>query len=448
MTLTDAKEIGGIVNESLDKLGYSGGTHINVGDDATVESIEAGLKAIGMLPQEVVNQLLNQVEIVLIFRNYGTMFSSSKNPTRRFWRDAVNFGGGLEDLYHEILEPISGISGIWAEDYANGDEGGNKALNNAKYHFGYHGGNVQKKFHTNKEKFDIALSLSDLEISKIFTLEGFERFRSVKLANMNWSAEIEIMSATIREMVKMVTDRKIVVAGGHNVNTETGIANTVESIRSITDAMKMPSTMYNFSNINTMSDEEDLYLVTTPEFMNRIRVHGAANAYNLGEYMIKNNVIMLPAGTSFGTTENGETVYALLVDRRAIVMAFRYWSMRPFYPTGSDFQNYFLKVEYIHGYNEFFNAVAIAGDAIDDVKKNEGGYLVVSSGDDEVIEHDGFLASYSYDSKKFYYGVTYLKTNGSLIVKFNGVDVTSGSSEDRIDIDNIVAGTMIEIGDF
>lgn len=367
--IADAKFAAGIINEGMQRLGYGDGSLIDVGDEATTATIEAGMIRIGALPSDVVNPLLNQIDIILIYRNYATMFNSSKNPTRVFWRDAVNYGGGEEDIYQEILTPIEGVIGTWAQDYSNGDVDGSLALANAKYHFGYHSGKVTKKFHTKKKHFDIAISLSEHEISKIFTPEGFAGYVSVRLANIQYSAEIALMNAVIGNIQKMVSDKAIKFRKNFNINTMLGITEIVEDIKATTDGMKQPTTLFNEAEILTMSDTEDLFLVTTPEIYSRLITRGAENAFNLNEYMIKNRVLYLPSGTDFGTTEDGQHIYAVLVDRRAIVMALRYWSMRPFIMSGADWQNYFMKVEYIEGYNEFFNAVAFAGEGFDEFEE-------------------------------------------------------------------------------
>lgn len=364
--INDAKFAAGIINEGMQKLGYGDGSLIDVGEEATTDTIEAGMKRIGALPPDIVNPLLNQIDIILIYRNYATMFDSSKNPTRVFWRDAINYGGGEEDIYQEILTPVEGVIGTWAQDYANGDADGSLALANAKYHFGYHSGKVTKKFHTKKKHFDIAISLSEHEISKIFTPEGFAGYVSVRIANIQYSAEIALMNAVIENIQKMVSDKAVKFRENFNINNMLGVTEIVEDIKSTNEGMKQPTTQFNQAGILTMSDNEDLFLVTTPEIYSRLSTRGAENAFNLDQYMFKNRVLYLPAGTDLGTTDAGQKIYAVLVDRRAIVMALRYWSMRPFIMSGADWQNYFMKVEFVEGYNEFFNAVAFAGSAYDD----------------------------------------------------------------------------------
>lgn len=457
--LNDAKFAAGIINDGMQRLGYGNDSLIDVGDEATTATIEQGMKRIGALPADIVNPLLNQIDIILIYRNYATMFTSSKNPTRVFWRDAINYGGGEEDIYQEILSPIEGVLGIWAQDYANGDANGDLALANAKYHFGYHAGKTVKKFHTKKAHFDIAISLSEHEISKIFTPEGFAGYVSVRLANIQYSAEIALMNAVIDNIKKMVSDGAVKFRENFNINTMNGITELVEDIKSTTEGMKQPTALFNKAEILTMSDTEDLFLVTTPEYYSRMMTRGAENAYNLEQYMFKNRVLYLPAGTDFGTSENGQSVYAVLIDRRAIVMALRYWSMRPFIPSGNDWQNYFMKVEYLHGYNEFFNGVAFAGEGFDDFFNETPESFVtyavnlIAPGDQPEIITDGVIYDVTGEESALLVDVKMIKSatyidlkapSGTSIVQEINISVDGGEFV-KVSTDGIVGSQVLHI---
>lgn len=381
ITITQGAQI---LNEALRNYYGEGAYQI---DTTSSTTIEEGFNKVGAVPPEMLNGILNQVNVVLVYQNYGTMFDESKNQTRAFWRDAVRYGGGLADIYQEILDPVQLIQdgsyteGTWAADYAGKSASEKLALaqNNAAYHFDFHSGDVQKQFHTSTDRKDFAISVSELEISKAFTPEGFAGYVSVKIANLQWSAEVYLQQAVIDNIKQMVSDQKIVFSTGHNLNTMDGVTEMVETIKTHTDAMQNVSKNLNQAGICTISNADDIYLVTTPEFYNRMETRGAENAFNLNEYRIKNRIIMLPAGSDLGEY-NGEQVQAVLVDRRAIVMAMRYWKMAPFVPTGTDWQNYFLKIEFIKGYNTFFNAVAYTGEPIDDFfGEVERGLLYVTS---------------------------------------------------------------------
>lgn len=358
MAITTATQAAQIVNESMKTLGYEYQIDVTNGD-----TIEEGFKQIGVFNPSALRRILDQVVTILVFRNYGVMFDESDNPTRVFWRDFINYGGGEEDIFHEIIEAERGY---WAEDFAGLDAEGSKnlALEIAQDLVEYKKSNVRKSFHTDYDNFRIKLSRSDLEISEIFTPNGFAKFVDVQMANIQWSAEVKLQQIAIDQTVKLVNDQNLVFIEGLNPNSTNGVTDIVERIRTTSSGMMNISTAFNKDGVINKSSFDDLFLVTTPEFINRISVRGYANAYNLAEYRDNNRLLELPYGTDLGTSPTGQKVLAVLVDRRAIVLALRYWNMMPNRVENTDYINYFLKVRFIKGYNTFFNAVAFCGDDI------------------------------------------------------------------------------------
>ena len=347
----------GWLNDSLVSLGYNN-YQIPTPDGTNDAEVEAAYKAIGALAPTAVSAIMSQVVAILVFRNYGIMFYASKNPIRKFIRNDINFGGGEESIYHEILSPIEGI---WAADVYSGTK---SAADVAAQLVDFYQGNVQKKFHTEKYNIDLAQSLSEYEVKQVFTPEGFARFVDVKMANLQWSAEIQLLAQGIAAVKAMVDDEKIVFAKGFNPNTKNGVTSLVEQLRVVTDGMQTPSDVFNYSNVLSKSDEEDLYLFCTPEFINRLQTRGYANAFNVEYYREKNRLVILPYGTNLGVDDDSDPVLAVLIDRRALVMSIMYWAVKPFIVSNTDYTNYFLKIKLLRGYNEFFNAVAFSGTAI------------------------------------------------------------------------------------
>lgn len=345
---TTVIEAASLLNESLRKLGYSYQIDVTSNDTAT-----AGIKEVGSYSPTQRNNLLDQMNLVLLFRNYGVMFDKKDDPFTVFWRDAVNYGGGIEDIYHDI---IATDDGLWAEDAI--DDEGAEALAIDAYKFKKD--NIVKKFHTDVQGFRVKMSRTDLELSMIFTAEGLTRYVDVQMANMQWSANVKLQQMTIAQIVKMVSDNRITVKPNYDINNVNGVTTFVESVNTASDAMQQISTEYNYSGVTTKSDKSNLFLITTPDVINRLKSRGYANAFNLEQYENTNRLIIAPMGTNFGSA-NGQKVLAMLIDRRAIVMAIRYWAMRPKVIENSDFINYFLNVKFIGGYNEFFNAVAFTG---------------------------------------------------------------------------------------
>lgn len=354
--ITTAAEAAQILNNAMETLGWD--TRI---DTTTPESTEEGFKAVTALGEDARSALLKQAIIILTFRNYGTMFDSSKNPMRRFIRNDVDFGGGEEDIYHDIITPVTGF---WAADFAgmendsaDSDALAQKVAENLVRYYNY---DVTKKFHATKDSIDIPMSITEYELKQVFTPTAFARFIDVKMANLQWSAEYALLTHVIGNVRKMITDEKVIFKSGMDLNSLNGVTTVVEYLRTATDSMKMLSKNFNYAGVTAVSDEDDLFLLVKPEFINRIQVRGYSNAFNVEYYREKNRLIVLPEGSDFGT-HNGEQVHAILLDRRAIVESIKYWAVKPFVVANTDYTNYFLKAKVLRGYNEFFNAVAITG---------------------------------------------------------------------------------------
>lgn len=354
VTIAQATEI---LNQSLSDLGY-GNYNIPTPTGSNDAEVLAAYNAVGALPPTAISDVMSQVVAILVFRNYGIMFDSSKNPIRKFLRNDINFGGGEEDIYHEILSPIEGI---WAADVYKGTK---TAAQVAEQLVDFYQGDVQKKFHTEKINIDLAQSLSEYEVKQVFTPEGFARFVEVKMANLQWSAEIQLLNQGIAAVKAMVDDGKIVFRKGHNPNTINGVTTLVEDLRTVTDGMQTPVTAFNYEGVLSKSDENDLFLFVTPEFVNRLQTRGYANAFNVEYYRNNNRLVEIPYGTALGTDDDGDPVHAILLDRRALVLSIMYWAVKPFIVSNTDYTNYFLKIKLLKGYNEFFNAVAFSGEAL------------------------------------------------------------------------------------
>lgn len=367
---TTLAEGAGILNQTLQTLGY-GDYQIDTTDNTTITN---GFNAIAVLAPETISQILNQTVVILTYRNYGLMFDQSKNPIRTFLRNDVEFGGGIEDIYHEIISPIEGI---WAEDVHTGAK---TAAQVAAQLCDFYQSDLKKKFHTSIDDLDIPMSVTEYELKRAFTPAGYASFIDVKMANMQRSAEYQLLLWGIDSVKQQIADQKIIFKKGNNVNTINGVTTLVESVRTTTDGMQTPNSVLNYSSVVNISDESDLFLFVTPELMNRLQTRGFANAFNVDYYRNKNRLVMLPYGTSLGTDDDGNPVLCALFDRRAIVMSIKYWQVRPFIVANTDYTNYFLKAKLLHGYNEFYPAVAFSGTALGDfdasVDVNGQGVLV------------------------------------------------------------------------
>lgn len=217
---------------------------------------------------------------------------------------------------------------------------------------------IVQKIHPISFKFRIKMSISDLEYSKIFTPNGYAEFIGAKYANFQQSAEAKLMQLGIDKLKEMVANQACVFETGLSLNSPNEVTGTVERINTVSDGMQTLTGLYNKDGVDTTTDFNNLYLVVTPAFINRLRSRGYANAFNLEEYKAKNRLIMLPAGTTIGVGPNGKEIGCMLVDYRAMLIAIRYWEVKPFIVSNTDYRNTFMNVQGIADYNTFFNAVA------------------------------------------------------------------------------------------
>lgn len=366
MALTTV-QAAGYLNETLEALGSD--YRIDTTNDAT---LTAGFQAVGAFPPALKSNILDMQMLILIQRTYDSMFTESKNPTRRFWRNAIDYGSGIRETFLKLIEAEDGY---WAEDFDGADDD-TVALNVAKDLVRFKKDDLINKIHPVNHKFRVKMSMSDLEYAKVFTPQGYADFVGRKYANLQASAEAKLMDIAIATMKQMVEDSKIVFHTGFELNTQNGVTSFVEALNTVSDGMETLADAYNYDGVRTTSNADDIYLVTTPDVFNRIKSRGYANAFNLQEYVNKNKIIMLPAGTDLGN-HNGRSIGAMLLDVRAILMAVKYWEVMPFIVSNSDYRNTFLKVQLASDYNEFFNAVAFVTGDVDFFTDAQQGYATI-----------------------------------------------------------------------
>lgn len=380
------------LNETLERLGND--YRIDTTSDTTLTE---GFKTVGAFPPALKSNILDMQMLILVQRAYSSMFTESKNPTRRFWRDAVDYGGGIRETFVKLIEAEDGY---WAEDF-DGTDDDTLSQNIAKDLVKFKKDDVINKIHPVNKKFRIKMSVSDLEYAKVFTPEGYAAFVDRKFANFQESAEAHLMDIAIDVMKDMVANSHVIFNAGHDLNTASGVTSFVEALNSTSDGMSTLSSAFNFDGVRTSSNPDDIYLVTTPDLFNRIKSRGYANAFNLQQYINNNKVIMLPAGTDLGE-HDGKSVGAMLVDYRSILLAVKYWEVMPFIVSNTDYRNTFLKAQLVTGYTEFFNAVAFITGDVDFFTDAQQGYATM------------FVTGYS----RMIYGLNPTTINGKLIKEY------------------------------
>lgn len=446
-----------IVNQALTELGYTYQI-----DTTSNDTITDGLNAIGAYAPTQRNAIMEQMNLILQQRNFGVMFNAEKNKFRAFLVDMMTYGFGIEDVFHELID---GRQPLW--------DGNATAQQIAEDLVSYDENKIAKTFHTKPMEKQFKATVDRRNYDKVFTAYGVTRFIDTKLANLSWSAEYWLMQQAIDVIRDMVANNDIVFNRGNGLNNKNDIDGTVEVIKTLVDGFKTPSNQFNkgvasyntttntvdYTPVINMTDNEDyIFIVTTPEYLNRLKVYGYSNAFNLSQYELDGRILFAPAGSSLGTDPvSGDPVAFVVFDMRSVLLGLRHWLGSSFFVPNTHVSNHWLTVEGIKGYNTFFNAVAVVCDPIDAVVAGEAKTAtlnVVIGGtqsfnyEDIIADGEGTVGQWivsNYDDYDHLYGnstvatlkrkVTTVKipnnsaNNCKLIV--DGVTVGSGSGEEQ-----------------
>ena len=362
MAITTATQAAQLVNQTLADNGWESYQI----DTSTGDTLEAGFKAIGALPPTMRSNILEAYLLVLEQHTFTSMFDESKNPTRAFWRNGLSYGGAIKEIFLKLIEAEDGY---WSDANMTDEQAQAIATDLVKFK----ADDILQRIHPINEQFRLKLSISDLEYSKIFTPAGMEEFLNGKYANYRQSVEAKFMDLVITYLKKMVSDSKVKIFTGFDLNTANGVTAFVEQLNTVNDGMQTLTAMYNYDEVRTLSpSSEYVYLVSTPEFYNRMKTRGYSNAFNVEYYKNNNRLIMLPAGTNLGNGPSGRQIGAMLVDRRSVICALRYYDTKPFVVSNTDYRNMFTNVQCIIDYNTFFNAVAFETGEIGNFTDGDG----------------------------------------------------------------------------
>ena len=359
-----------IVNESLRTLGYE--YQIDTTNDTTMT---AGLEAIGAYPPSQRNAIMEQMNLIVHQRNYGVMFDASKNKFRAFLIDLTEEGFGVEDIFHEIID---GIEPLW-----DSKDNENAVLTDL---VSYDENKIHKLFHTEKAERQFKATIDKRNYRKVFTARGVVNYIDTKLANLSWSAEVYLQNVAVNLIKQMIENGDIVFNTGNDVNTKQGVANVVEKIKSVMGGFLTVSNEYNVGAYdkvtstykpvyNITNSADDIFIITTPEYMERLKVQGYANAFNLSQFELDGRIIYAPAGTDFGE-KNGEKVQFVVIDRRTLLIGIKHWNGTSFFVPNVERVNHWLNTEFLKGYNTFFNAVAFTGKALGSFFGGEGASVI------------------------------------------------------------------------
>lgn len=328
-------------------------------EESMPEITEANVANIGVLPEDQLNQFMGMFNLVLQERYFNVMFDAKDNPFRAFLVDLREDGFGIRDVMQNIID---GVTPMW-------DNPSDSAI--AEDLVSYAGDNFEQKYHTKKFERQFKASVDRREYSKVFTAYGIVAYANNKIANLNTSAEYWLMTTVLDELKRRIQAGELVEKHGFTLNNAQGIKDSIEQIKRVAKGAMMPTRLYNHDGILTKANtKEDLFLITTPEKLERIKAQVLAGTFNMGQLSLDNFTILeAPDSYDLGkvTVDDGggashqEDVLFVILDRKAFPVGIRTWVMRSFDVPNTLRINNWLSIEGVIGMNGFMTGVAFTG---------------------------------------------------------------------------------------
>lgn len=347
MAQMSTAEIIEMYNEAIKDVGFAEGM--------TVETYEQVLQQMSTLTAQQINLIIHNMYLVAEQRQFTNIWTREKNPLKDFLFDMKKVGGWTIQDY--MLNLLDGITPYWDDSYSDSQvvEGLVKDYEQK----------ISTKYHMKPFSKQFATTIDEKDYGKYFYPYAFDRFVNSKIANLGNSAEVWLLKSVLIDIIKeMVTNNDIVTNANHNPNNDVGVKHMLESIKTVYSGVNQPTALYNKDGVVSITpDDIPVYLITKPSMLERIKTYTYSGAYNLGELILPDRVILVPEDTNLGTM-NGQNVLAVALDKRALVVGLRTWRVTDFFVSNELKRNYFLSVEGVRGYNTFINAVAFTGEAL------------------------------------------------------------------------------------
>ena len=339
-------EIIELYNEAIKDIGFA--------ESMTIETYEQVLQSMSSLTDQQMNLIIHNMYLVAEQRQLTNIWTRDKNPLKDFLFDMKKVGGWTIQDY--MLNLLDGITPFWE---------GSTDTQVAEGLVKKYEQDISTKYHMQPFSKQFATSIDEKDYGKYLYPYAFDRFVNSKIANLGNSAEVWLLKNVMIDILReMVTNEDIVTNTGHNPNNDVGVKHLLESIKTVYSGVNQPTSLYNKDGVISITpDDIPVYLITKPSMLERIKTYTYSGAYNLGELILPDRVILVPEDTNLGQID-GENVLALAIDKRALVIGLRTWRVTDFFVSNLLRRNYFLSVEGVRGYNTFINAVAFTGEAL------------------------------------------------------------------------------------
>lgn len=302
---------------------------------------ESTIARLASLPYEALNEFVGAIMKVVKSYAYTTIFERADNPFAPFFREKLEAGFTVEDMYIKLFD---------GHDF---DYTGAAALQRHKPDV------VDMFYSVNFEKeYDISVSLEQAKTA-FLTLSGVEQFMAQQYNSLYSSAERDIWRECLNIFGEVYTNGDYTETGVSALSSEANIKAFLETLKNTISGFQFLGTSYNPLATEVKTRPEDVLVVMPANVVNKVDVQTLAGAFNLDKIEIRNQIITVPATSGFGAKMASEGTLAIVVDKNFFRIYPQTFDALSQLNASGFFTNTHLLSRWIFSYGRFYNVARI-----------------------------------------------------------------------------------------
>lgn len=332
---------------AFDVIGFLNMARVEAGYEERIPEInKENLRDLTLQPPEVLDKFVNVLAKIVRQYIYDTTFDRNDNPFADLYREKLEVGMSVEDLYVDL---ITGSVPAWDDD-------GSVALSRVKP-------NVTALYHTQNYEMQYKVSESYAQMKEAFLSMGtLDSMKNRILGTLKSSSEYDLYLETLELISTSVMKGAMNIIKAPSYLSSSTIPTFLKLLKDTVDDMQMMGNKYNYYGFTTKTKPEDLIIITKPKYLNTIDVDYLAGVFNLSKAEITDKIIKVPNDYGFGILdrEYPDCIYAIICDKRMFRIFPTLHEGGSIYNPAGLFTNVFLTLQYIFSFGLFFNCAVLA----------------------------------------------------------------------------------------
>ena len=293
------------------------------------------------LSYEGLNEFIGAILKVVKTYAYTTIFERIDNPFAPFFKEKLEAGFTVEDLYIKLFDGHD-------FDYTGAD-----ALKRHKPDV------VDLFYSINFEKeYDISVSLEQSRTA-FLSLSGIEQFMAQQYNSLFSSAERDIWKKCLEIFGDVYANGDYYNISASALSSDANIKSFLETLKNTISGFQFLGSTYNPLSTDVKTRPEDVLIIMPANVKNKIDVQILAGAFNLDKIEVRNQIITVPASSAFGAKLASEGTLAIVVDKNFFRIYPQTFDTLAQLNASGFFTNTHLLSRWIFSYGRFYNIARI-----------------------------------------------------------------------------------------